>query len=105
MAVPLAAAGQPSDMTARAAVRSYLCGAPAPEPPADKTVRWFIMRDVLQDMVLARSRETSPGSRILPIIAKGTEPGAVKKWCESPTWPENLGPEWYLRVRDAFYRE
>ncbi len=104
-AVPLSPAAQPSDTTARAAVRAYLCGEPASDPPAENTVRSLIMRDVMQDMVLARSRETSPGSRILPIIAKGTDTGAVKKWCESPTFPEELGPEWYLRVRDAFYRE
>jgi hypothetical protein len=105
-AVPLAPVSEPADRTVRTAVRSYLCGEPVAGPPRpERNIRWFIMRDVMQDMVLARARESAPGSRILPILAPGRPPGSAARWCEAPVWPEELGPEWYLRVRDAFYRE
>jgi hypothetical protein len=103
--VPLAPFIEAADRTARMAVRSYLCGPVRGEAGAPGSIRWFLLRDVSQDLALARGRESSPGSRLLPIIAKGTDPAAVGKWCESPTWPEDLGPEWYLRVRDSLYRE
>lgn len=104
--VPVAPVAEPADRTARTAVRSYLCGEPAAGPaPPQSHIRWFIMRDVMQDMVLARAREAAPGARILPILTQGAPRGSVAQWCEAPVWPEDLGPEWYLRVRDAFYRE
>jgi hypothetical protein len=103
--VPLAPITQPVDATARAAVRTYLCGAARSEPAPEGNIRWFVLRDVSQELALARVKESSPGSRLLPIIAKGTEPATVGKWCESPVWPEDLGPEWFLRVRDSLYRE
>ena len=103
--VPLAPFIEAADRTARMAVRSYLCGPVRGEAGAPGSIRWFLLRDVSQDLALARARESSPGSRLLPIIAKGTDPAAVGKWCESPTWPEDLGPEWYLRIRDSLYRE
>ncbi len=104
-AVPLPAVDEPADMTARAAVRTYVCGLPAAERRREDNIRWFIMRDVMQDMALARVRESAPGARILPLLARGTDPLVSSKWCEAPVWPGDLGPEWYLRVRDAFYRE
>ncbi|MCC7175864.1 MAG: hypothetical protein IT159_11770 [Bryobacterales bacterium] len=105
MEVPLAPLSEPADATARSAVRAYLCGPGKPETPAAGTLRWFLLRDVSQDLALARSRETSPGSRLLPVISPGSGAAGAGKWCQSPTWPEELGPEWYLRVRDSLYRE
>ena len=105
IAVPLAPVTGPVDATARAAVRAYLCGADKTEAPPAGSIRWFLLRDVSQDLALARTRESSPGARLLPIIAKGMDPAAARNWCESPVWPEDLGPEWYLRVRDSLYRE
>ncbi len=106
--VPLAPVTEPVDATARAAVRSYLCGGGRAEPAAPGgNVRWFLLRDVSQDLALARVRESAPGSSLLPIITGAGNPAAAGKgkWCESPLWPERLGPEWYLRIRDSLYRE
>ncbi|HSW51534.1 MAG TPA: hypothetical protein VLH09_15215 [Bryobacteraceae bacterium] len=94
---------QPADTAARSALRSYLCGAPPGEETAPAGIRGFLLRDALQDMALARSLESPPGARLFPEILKPAR-GDGKMWCESPQFPEDLGPEWYLRLRDALLR-
>jgi hypothetical protein len=100
----LAALDQPSDAAARAALKSYICGAPPEDFAARDSVRWFLLRDALQDTSLARSLESPPGARLLPEILKAAGGGEAASWCKAPVFPENLGPEWYLRVRDALFR-
>ena len=101
----LAGMDQPSDSAPRAALRSYLCGSPPGDPAARGSVRWLLLRDALQDVALARSLESPPGARLLPeILQKLTGEGDRKKWCAAPVFPEEVGPEWYLRVRDALLR-
>jgi hypothetical protein len=96
---------QPSDSAARAALRSYLCGSPPGDFATRGSVRWFLLRDALQDMALARSLESPPGARLLPeILKKLTGESDGKKWCAAPVFPEEVGPEWYLRVRDSLLR-
>jgi hypothetical protein len=100
----LAGIAEASDMTARAALRGYVCrqaGAAANEPA---TVRGMILRNVSQDIALARSLEKKPGELILPEILKLAGAGEAAKWCEAPVFPADLGPEWYLRLRDALNR-
>jgi len=53
---------------------------------------------------LARSLEGKPGARVLPEILKLAGAGAAAKWCAAPVFPADLGPEWYLRLRDALNR-
>jgi hypothetical protein len=95
-----------SDMTARAVLRDYVCGqasagASAAEPA---TVRRMILRNASQDIALARLLEKQPGERILPEILKIAGTGEAAKWCDAPVFPADLGPEWYLRLRDALNR-
>ncbi len=102
--VPLPPVEQPSDAAARAALRSYLCGVAPGDYAARGGLRWILLRDALQDMALARSLESPPGARLLPELLKLAGPGDPAKWCQAPVFPEDLGPEWYLRLRDALYR-
>jgi hypothetical protein len=102
--VPKSAPGAPSDTTARAALKAYLCGSPKGAYPEPRTVQSMILRNASQDVALARALETAPGQRSLPLIkqlAGGLEEAA---WCAVPVFPTALGPEWYLRFRDALYR-
>jgi hypothetical protein len=102
--VPLAAVDQPSDSAARAALRSYLCGGPAGGSAARAGIRWILLRDALQDIALARWLESAPGARLLPELLKLAGAGDAAEWCQAPVFPEDVGPEWYLRLRDSLYR-
>jgi hypothetical protein len=99
-----AAVGDPADLTARAALRTYLCDAPPGDLAAPGTLLRLIAREVRQDLTLARSLEKSPGSILLPEILKLAGSTDSAKWCQAPVFPRDLGPEWYLRLRDALYR-
>jgi hypothetical protein len=102
--VSLAGIEEPSDATARSALRRYLCGSSVGDPATRNVIRWFVARNALEDTALARSLESRAGLKVLPEIlrlAGSPDPG---KWCETPVFPQELGPEWYLRLRDALYR-
>jgi hypothetical protein len=102
--VALAGVEEPSDTTARGALRTYLCGSPAADLAARDAIRWFISRNAQQDIALARSLEPRPGLKLLPEILRLAGSGNPAKWCEAPVFPQDLGPEWYLRMRDALHR-
>jgi hypothetical protein len=102
--VALAAVEEPSDATARRALRTYLCGSSAADLATRGTIRWFTSRNALEDIALARSLESRPGLKLLPEILRLAGAGDPAKWCASPMFPQDLGPEWYLRLRDALYR-
>ncbi|MFB3776987.1 MAG: hypothetical protein ACE141_05225 [Bryobacteraceae bacterium] len=95
---------EPSDAAARSALASYLCGSAPGKEAAPGSIRGLLLRDANQDIALARSLESPPGARLLPEILKLTRGGDGKKWCQAPQFPEDLGPEWVLRVRDALLR-
>jgi hypothetical protein len=100
----LAGIAEASDMTARAAWRGYLCGQAGAGALEPATIRGLILRNVSQDIALARSLEGKPGDRILPEILKIAGAGEAANWCAAPVFPADLGPEWYLRLRDALNR-
>jgi hypothetical protein len=102
----LAGINEASDMTARAAWKGYLCGQAGTRAGAlaPATIRGLILRNVSQDIALARSLEKKPGDRILPEILKLAGAGEAANWCAAPVFPADLGPEWYLRLRDALNR-
>ena len=101
----LADVDKPADATARAALLAYLCGAPPAEPAPGGSIRWQILRNAAQDMALASKFESPPGARLIPeILRQAGSAAAPARWCKSPVFPEELGPEWYLRIRDALYR-
>jgi hypothetical protein len=102
----LAGIAEASDMTARAALRGYVCGQAGTRTGAlePATVRGLILRNASQDIALARSLEGKPGDRMLPEIFKIAGAGEAANWCAAPVFPADLGSEWYLRLRDALNR-
>ena len=104
--VELGGVDQPSDSTARAAVEILpvrLAAGTTSGPAAASAGFCCAMR--CEDLALARSLESPPGARLLPeILKKLTGESDGKKWCAAPVFPEEVGPEWYLRVRDALLR-
>jgi hypothetical protein len=100
----LAGIAEASDMTARAALRAYVCGQTGAGASEPATVRGMILRNASQDIALARSLEKKPGELILPEIFKIAGKGDAANWCAAPVYPADLGPEWYLRLRDALNR-
>ncbi len=100
----LATLDQPSDEVARAALKAYLCGSQPGDFATRGNVRWFVLRDTLQDISLARSLESPPGTKLLPQLLKLAGRGEAGKWCQAPVFPDDLGPEWYLRLRDGLFR-
>jgi hypothetical protein len=104
-AASLADVDKPADATARAALLAYLCGAPPAESAPGGNIRWQLLRNAAQDMALAGKLESPPGARLIPeILRQAGSAAAPAKWCKNPVFPEDLGPEWYLRIRDAIYR-
>jgi hypothetical protein len=105
-AAPVAAMQAPADASARGVLRTSLCGVEQRQPGRQSSVRRLIVRNALQDVALARLLETSRGEDVLlPVMLEIAGSGAEREtWCEAPSFPEDLGPEWYLRVRDSLYR-
>jgi hypothetical protein len=64
----------------------------------------LLLRNLWQDLALARTLESRPGERILPEIYRLAGKKPAGDWCAAPIFPSELGPEWYLRVRDMLYR-
>jgi hypothetical protein len=97
-----AAVTDSSDAVVRAPLRAAVCGT-KPEPshataPVPLTARDLMRRNVLQHLALLRDND-----KLRALLAKTTGvPDA--KWCAVPSTPA-MGPEWYLRFRDAIYRE
>jgi hypothetical protein len=68
------------------------------------SVRLMIHRNAVQDLALARAREGRAGDPRAELLSRA---GVVdrKHWCQSPGMLAELGTEWFLRVRDAAYRQ
>ncbi len=99
----LAAVREPSSETARLAFREYACGEAAPSAPVPRGIREAIRRNALQDAALARMLESKAGGREA-LLAKLAE-RAGSPLCGAARPPADLGPEWYLRIRDYLFRE
>jgi hypothetical protein len=93
-----------SDMTVRGALKGYVCGQAGTGANEPATIRGMILRNASQDIALARSLEKKPGELILPEVSKIAGAAERANWCEAPLFPADLGPEWYLRLRDALNR-
>jgi len=102
---PLGGLQLSSDTTVRDALRCNLCGCEPRTSVAPHSLRRMILRNVLQDLALARSIEESQGkggASTLMLDCLGVRD--VRAWCELPKFPSEPGAEWYLTVRDALYR-
>lgn len=91
-----------SDTSAAGPLRGYLCNGKESGNDRSLNVRQLIRRNALQDAALAKSVETKYGR---PALVNEMFELSGKNWCRAPSTPEQLGPEWYLKVRDALYQK
>jgi hypothetical protein len=84
----------------------YLCRAKESAAKEPLTARALTRRNALQDMALAQSLEAKlgRGGITAEILRRAGSPNA-QDWCRAHATPSELGPEWYLRVRDWLYRQ
>jgi hypothetical protein len=99
VAEDLAPPDAPSSATAEIQLLRYLNGLPPEWPAQFLRVRDIIQRNAAEDMLLARSLE-------------GTSPAGFPEMNLLSWWPlvyphfgaDQLGAEWYLKIRDFLYR-
>jgi hypothetical protein len=92
----------PAKAETTAVPRDYVCGAPAtPRPRPDLTrASGFIARNIAQDLMLARVRESAePREQIIGAILRAGGWNSSTEFCAAPE-PAPRGVEWWLRARD-----
>ncbi len=95
-----------SDRLVQSEIQMLLCSAAAPvlEAEREPTVRSFIVRNVQQDMALARNYY--PREETFKILFAAAKVKTAADWCSATKkqLTEGLNTEWFLRVRDFLYR-
>jgi hypothetical protein len=92
----------PAKAETTAAPQDYVCAAPAtPRPKPDLTrVSGFVARNIAQDLMLARVRESAePRDQIIAAILRAGGWNSTTELCAARA-PAPRGVEWWLRVRD-----
>lgn len=93
----------PAKAETAAAPRDYICGAPtttAPPRPDLTRGAGFVNRNIAQDLMLARVRESAePRDQIIAAILRAGGWNSTTEFCAAPE-PAPRGVEWWLRVRD-----
>lgn len=106
ISAPLPPVDQPSDVTARRALREYVCDVKPQGTPARLNGRELIRRNALQDVAIARALQLNWGrEKLQAAIVQAAGGTDVASWCAGTQQSSPYGPEWYLRVRDFLYRE
>ena len=96
----------PAKTQSTATPRDYVCGAPAtPRPAPDLTrIAGFIGRNIAQDLMLARTRESAePRDQIIGAILRAGGWNSSEEFCAAPD-ASPRGVEWWLRARDYLLR-
>ncbi|MDQ2898505.1 MAG: hypothetical protein M3Y07_01740 [Acidobacteriota bacterium] len=94
-----------SDASAWGPVANYLAGVSEKRGHDPLTLRNIIRRNAAQDMALAKTIETAryPRAASLDIMLQaGRE--ISDEWGKNPIFPDELGSEWYLKIRDLLFR-
>jgi hypothetical protein len=84
--------------------RNFICGGRESRREEKLSVRQFIHRNAVQDLALARSLEAAERSDLRGEVLKRLGLGERAAWCKAPISLDQLGSEWFLRVRDLLYR-
>lgn len=93
-----------SDRSLLGPLRAYLCGAFEQGSEDEITIRGLIRRNVIEDIALARAKETELGrDEIVKTLLRGLDIDSGG-FCEAKALESSYGPEWFLRARDALYR-
>lgn len=102
---PLPALKARADTTILAPLREYVCGDPLSKrgPVALDTARGLMLRNIRQDLAMAREREKEEGAAVQSMLLKAGGWAGNEAFCQSKGLPAN-GPEWWLRVRNYLYQ-
>jgi hypothetical protein len=102
----LAPIDAPSSATARIQLFRYLAGLPPEWPRQLLRVRDMIQRNAAEDMLLARIHETQTSEAAPHRDPRFPELNLLSWWpfVYPHTGADQLGAEWYLKVRDFLYR-
>ena len=93
-----------ADTSVSGPFRNYICGGHEARREEKLSVRQFIHRNAVQDLALARSMEAAQRGDLRGDILKRLGLSDRAAWCKAPNSLDNLGSEWFLRVRDLLYR-
>jgi hypothetical protein len=93
-----------ADASAIGPFRNFICGDRETRREEKLSVRQLIHRNALQDLALARSFEAAGRGDLRGEILKRLGLSERAPWCKAPNGLDELGPEWFLRVRDLLYR-
>ena len=95
-----------SDSMVQGEVHMLLCGSGTPGPVGKHppTIREFILRNLQQDMALARN--TYPREDTFKTLFSAAKVKTAAEWCTATAARPTVGlnAEWYLKVRDFLYR-
>jgi hypothetical protein len=84
-------------------IREYLCGKPEKGGGEQNGILSLIRRNVLEDLAVARSRETELGKERIAEALLGQLSMDAAKFCAASAIDSAAGAEWYLRGRDFLY--
>jgi hypothetical protein len=85
-----------TDAAAMGPLRAAVCGIKETPVPTALNARAMIRRNVMQHMAARHPMRT-------PRLLKLTGAATPEAWCSSKAQP-TVGPEWYLRLRDAMFQ-
>ncbi len=105
VADPLPDVDQRADASVWGPMARFLSGVPETSDLDVSTLRSVIRRNAVQDMALARSIESSrhPRAASLDVLLMAARE-MLQSWSRNPAFSDELGAEWYLRVRDLLLR-
>lgn len=103
----LPALSEPLSRALETPLRNYVCPRkPAPSsPPPLETGRALLLRNIAEDLTLARQRESSDtrdGAVFMLLKAAGLSD--LPAFCAAKTAPDPAQPEWWLKARDYLYQ-
>jgi hypothetical protein len=102
---PMPAVKARADAAILAPLREYVCSDPLSKrgPVALDTARGLMLRNIRQDIAMAREREKEEGAGVQAMLLKAGGWPSSEAFCQSKGLPAN-GPEWWLRVRNYLYQ-
>lgn len=102
---PLPAVKARADAALTAPLREYLCGDPlsAKGPVALDTLRAVLVRNMRQDLAMARAREKEEGAGVAAMLLKAGGWESAESFCKARALSAR-GPEWWLRARTYLYQ-
>lgn len=102
---PVAAAKARADSSLVAPLREYICGDPLSKsgPLPIDTLRAIMIRNMRQDLAMAREREKEEGAGVAAMLLKAGGWESADSFCKARI-PAPRGVEWWLRARVYLYQ-